>query len=213
MCASLKASQQGSPVAHRYASAEADDAMDGPPLEEGLGESSCDSSASDGSLEDSELSSSSSSGVVSIESEERESDAEEQSEEVSSSSLGASQPGGQPPSAADDQAAQSDCPPAMLPSDWLALHAIPTTHDLEEALRSNGRLAYVPSSAAPAIMNGIPDPSPVDPKDCPPAKVRMSILLLTRYAEAALCMHERFGTQQLQLRLSCSHQLLIMHAC
>ncbi len=45
-------------------------------------------------------------------------------------------------------------PAVPLPLDWLAQRAIPTTSDLDEALRSNGQLAYVPaSSAAPAATS------------------------------------------------------------
>ena len=41
-----------------------------------------------------------------------------------------------------------------LPLDWLAQQAIPTTPDLDEALRSNGQLAYVPAcSATPAALS------------------------------------------------------------
>ena len=178
---SIECPQQDRPLLRQGAGAEACAAGEGPTLQEDFGESSCDSSASDGSLESSELSSSSSSARVSDKSEEHESDAEEQGEEVSSSGQGACQLDGQPLGAAVDQAAQSDCSLAMLPSQWLAMHAIPTTHDLEEALRSNGRLAYVPASAAPTLESALPPPGPGGPQMCAPLQVKARARqLLTR---------------------------------
>ena len=138
--------------------------------EESAASSSCGSSASDGSLSRSELSSSSCcSSAADSENEEED----EESEEVSSSGLGASQPCAHPLSPVAEQlAAALDATPATLQGDWLAQHAIPTTNDLEEALRSNGRLAYVPSPAA-AAATGPLLPSPAQSLFSPPVMVKV----------------------------------------